>query len=40
MLAMGRHHGFLIPTQVELGNMWGAPEYSAYFLASISGAEF
>ena len=40
MLDMTRHQGFLIPSQVELGNMWGTPEYAPFFLATITSAEF
>jgi len=37
---MGRHQGFLVPTRVELGNMWGAPDFAPFFLATITRAEF
>jgi hypothetical protein len=40
MLALTRHQGFLIPTEVELGNMWGTPEYAPFFLARITRADF
>ncbi len=40
MLAMGRHAGFLIPTSVEMGNMFGTPDYAPFFLARITQAEF
>ncbi|MCC5983542.1 MAG: hypothetical protein JJU42_04160 [Rhodobacteraceae bacterium] len=40
MLAMGRHQGFLVPTRVELGNMWGTPDYAPFFLATITRAAF
>ncbi len=40
MLEMARHQGFLIPARVELGNMWGTPDYAPFFHATISGAEF
>jgi hypothetical protein len=40
MLEMGRHGGFLIPTRVELGNLWGTPEYAPFFRATITSAEF
>ena len=40
MLEMARHQGFLIPSRVELGNMWGTPDYAPFFLATITSAEF
>lgn len=40
MLEMTRHQGFLIPSRVELGNMWGKPDYAPFFLATITSAEF
>jgi hypothetical protein len=40
MLEMTRHQGFLIPSRVELGNMWGTPDYAPFFLAQITTAEF
>ncbi|MDD7970795.1 DUF6544 family protein [Roseinatronobacter alkalisoli] len=40
MLEMTRHQGFLIPRRVELGNMWGTPDYVPFFIATITGAEF
>ncbi len=40
MLEMIRQQGFLIPSRVELGNMWGVPEYAPFFLAHITKAEF
>ncbi len=40
MLEMTRHQGFLVPARVELGNMWGTSEYSPFFLATITRAEF
>lgn len=40
ILAMARHQGFLIPARVELGNMWGTPDYAPFFLATITSAEF
>jgi hypothetical protein len=40
LLEMGRHGGFLIPTRVELGNLWGTPGYAPFFRATITSAEF
>lgn len=40
LLEMGRHAGFLIPTRVEMGNMFGTPDYAPFFLATITSAEF
>ena len=40
MLQMGRHQGFLIPVRVELGNMYGTPEHSPFFRATITAAAF
>lgn len=40
LLEMGRHGGFLIPIRVEMGNMFGTPDYAPFFLATITNAEF
>ena len=40
MLEMTRQQGFLIPSRVELGNMWGTPDYAPFFLAHVTTAEF
>ena len=40
MLEMGHHGGFLIPTRVELGNMYGTPDYAPFFLATITSARY
>jgi hypothetical protein len=40
LLEMGRYGGFLIPTRVEMGNMWGTPEHAPFFHATITHAEF
>jgi len=40
MLAMGRYQGFLIPTEVELGNHWGTPDHARFFMARILQADF
>lgn len=39
-LEMGRHGGFLIPTRVEMGNLFGTPDYAPFFLAAITRADF
>lgn len=40
ILEMGRYQGFLVPMNVELGNMWGTPDYAPFFLATITNVEF
>ena len=40
MLQMARHEGFLIPAQVELGNICGTHDYARFFRATITRAEF
>ena len=40
MLEMGRQGGFVIRVQVELGNMYGTPEYASFFVATVARAEF
>lgn len=40
LLELGRHAGFLIPTRVEMGNMFGTPDYAPFFLATITNAQF
>jgi hypothetical protein len=40
MLESGRHQGFLVPTRLELGNMWGTPDYAPFFLATITSVAF
>ncbi|WP_196259065.1 DUF6544 family protein [Pelagibacterium limicola] len=40
MIESGFHEGFLIPTRVELGNMYGTPEYAPFFFATITSAGF
>ncbi len=40
VLEMGRHGGFLIPTRVELGNMYGTEDYAPFFLATITRADY
>ena len=40
MLEMGHHGGFLVPTRVELGNMYGTDDYAPFFLATITSARY
>jgi hypothetical protein len=40
MLETGRFGGFMIPTRVELGNLYGTPGYAPFFLATITKADF
>ena len=40
MLEIARHDGFLIPSRVELGNMWGTQDYAPFFRATITSAVF
>ena len=40
LLEMGQYGGFLIPTRVEMGNMFGTPDYAPFFLATITRASF
>ncbi len=40
VLEMGRHGGFLIPTRIELGNMFGTPEHAPFFRAAITRTEY
>lgn len=40
MLEMGKHGGFMIPVRMELGNMYGTPDYAPFFLARVTRAEF
>lgn len=40
MLEMGRFSGFQIPRRVELGNFYGTPDYTPFFLATITAVEF
>lgn len=40
LLEMTRHQGFLVPTRVEMGNMWGTPAYAPFFHATITRVDF
>lgn len=40
MLAWGSFDGFTIPTRVELGNLFGTPDYAPFFFASVTAAGF
>jgi hypothetical protein len=40
ILETGLHQGFRIPVRVEMGNMFGMPEYAPFFLASITAAQY
>ncbi len=40
MLEMARYQGFLVPSRVELGNMWGTPDFAPFFFANITSAAF
>lgn len=40
MLETARVEGFLIPVRVELGNLFGTPDYAPFFLATITQAGF
>lgn len=40
ILETGLHQGFRIPVRVEMGNMFGTPDYAPFFLASITRAAF
>lgn len=40
MLETGARGGFRIPLRVELGNMWGTPDFAPFFRATITSAEF
>jgi hypothetical protein len=40
ILAMGEFQGFRVPTHVEMGNLWGTPDYTPFFLAQITAVRY
>jgi hypothetical protein len=40
ILETGVIQGFRIPVRVEMGNLFGTPDYAPFFLARITRAEF
>lgn len=36
MLAHGVHQGFTVPTEMEIGNSYGTPDYAPFFRASLT----
>jgi hypothetical protein len=40
ILGWAQFQGFRIPSQVEMGNHWGTPDYAPFFLADITAAEY
>ncbi|MGM0691435.1 MAG: DUF6544 family protein [Pseudomonadota bacterium] len=40
MLAHGTHQGFTIPSGMEIGNLYGTPEYAPFFRARITRVEY
>ncbi|AHE97516.1 hypothetical protein THITH_03690 [Thioalkalivibrio paradoxus ARh 1] len=40
MLAYGTHQGFTIPTTMEIGNLYGTPEYAPFFHARVTRVEY
>ena len=40
MLAHGTHQGFTIPTTMEIGNLYGTPEYAPFFHARVTRVEY
>jgi hypothetical protein len=40
MLAHATHQGFTIPTAMEIGNLYGTPEYAPFFRARVTRVEY
>jgi hypothetical protein len=40
LLETGVHNGFRIPVRVEMGNMFGTPDYAPFFRSTLTRAEF
>jgi hypothetical protein len=40
MLRMGNFDGFAVPVEVELGNLFGTPDYAPFFLATVTSVRF
>ncbi|OOG28742.1 hypothetical protein B1C78_00675 [Thioalkalivibrio denitrificans] len=40
MLAHASHQGFTIPTAMEIGNLYGTPEYAPFFRAILTRVEY
>lgn len=40
MLAHASHQGFTIPTAMEIGNLYGTPEYVPFFRANLTRVEY
>ena len=40
ILETGGFQGFTIPTRVELGNLFGTPDYAPFFFATVTAAEY
>jgi hypothetical protein len=39
-LSHATHQGFTIPTAMEIGNLYGTPEYAPFFRARLTGVEY
>lgn len=40
VLESGTFGGFTIPVQMEMGNLWGTPDYAPFFRAKVTAARF